>query len=110
MKKSDLKMIMGREWTHLRAEDTDAEQVFRPSTYIEEKGLRFRGLPETFMLRNDGTLIEAGSGPTDARQESEGTWKLEDGKLAFYSGSETEPSRILDVVSVEKDRLVVKKL
>lgn len=101
--------VLEREWQHVRAEDTETETIFRPTSYIERKNLRFRGAPETFTLKRDGTLCKAGSAPNDARQESEGCWKLKGNQLAFYMNSESNPSRVLEIISVEEDRLVVKK-
>jgi hypothetical protein len=61
------------------------------------------------MLKQGGSLIRARNAPNDAREETEGTWKLEGDQLAFYTKSASEPSRVMKVVSVEKDRLVVEK-
>ena len=109
MDEKDLSVALEREWMHLPSEDTDKEIVFRPTSYIEKKGIRFRGIPETFTLKRDGTFIKARSAPTDAREESAGTWKFEGDTLVFYSGSESKPSRVLKIVSVEKDRLIAGK-
>jgi hypothetical protein len=95
-----------QRWMHSREEDTDAEMVFRPAGYNFPRSRGRTG----FELRNNGKLVEIGIAPTDAQQEAEGTWGLEDGnKLAFHRSSESEPSRILQVISADKDRLVVKK-
>ncbi|HKE31644.1 MAG TPA: hypothetical protein VKD65_07965 [Candidatus Angelobacter sp.] len=109
MDEKDLSEVLDREWMHSRTEDTEAEMIFRPTSYIEQKGMRFRGIPETFTLKRDGTLIKAVSAPNDARQESAGRWRLEGDHLAFYTEPPSRPSRLLHIVSVERDRLVVKK-
>ena len=57
----------------------------------------------------DGSLVEIGIGPTDRRQESRGTWKLEDdNSLLFYGKAGTKPKR-MKIVSLDKERLVVKR-
>ena len=48
--------------------------------------------------------------PNDQRATADGVWKLEDdNKLAFYSGSNLNPDQVLEIVSANKDRLIVKK-
>jgi len=79
--------------------------VFRPSSY---------GFPpargrKSFSLKPGGTLIEGGIAPNDAQIETEGTWRLEDGCLSFYAKSAPKASRVMKIISVAKDRLVVKK-
>jgi hypothetical protein len=93
-------------WMHSREEDTDTEMVFRPGDYSFPPSRGRTG----FELKKSGKLVEIGIAPTDAQQQTAGTWSLEhDNKLAFHSGSGSEPSRLLQVISADKDRLVVKK-
>ena len=100
------KDALHQTWMHSREEDTDAEMVFRPADYAFPRARGRTG----FELKNSGTLVEIGIAPTDAQQQTEGTWSLkDDNKLAFYSGSGSEPSRVLQVISADKDRLVFKK-
>ncbi len=93
-------------WMHSREEDTDTEMVFRPEDYNFPRSRGRTG----FDLKPDGALAEIGIAPTDAQQTTAGKWKLEDGsKLVFYQASETEPTRVMQVMHADKDRLVVKK-
>ena len=95
-----------QHWVHAREEDTDTEMVFRPATYNFP---RSRGR-RSFELKPDGSLVEGGIAPDDRRQETQGTWKLQDDdQLAFYTQSTSEPSRVLRIASMHKDRLVIKK-
>ena len=105
MTKKNLREVLGQEWVHSREEDTDTEMVFRPASYDFPPA---RGR-KSFTLRPDGSLIEGGIGPTDARTETEGTWNLQDDQLALHTKSASEPSRVMKIVAVDKDRLVVKK-
>ena len=61
-------------------------------------------------LKPDGGLIETGPGPTDRHQESQGTWKLDDdGTLSMYEKGKKKPKRTMKIVSLDKERLVVRK-
>ncbi len=98
--------VLHQQWRHMHEEDTPDEMVFRPAYY---------GFPPSrgrtsFDLRPDGSLVEGGISPTDRPQKTEGTWRIEDnGKLFFYSGFSSEPSQVLQIASVDQDRLVIKK-
>jgi hypothetical protein len=100
------KEALHRTWMHSREEDTDTEMVFRPEDYNFPRSRGRTG----FALRPNGVLSEIGIAPTDAQQTTAGKWQLEDdNKLVFYQGSETVPSKVMQVVQADKDRLVVKK-
>jgi len=61
-------------------------------------------------LKPDGELVELGIGPTDRPQESQGIWKLEEKDiLSIYEAGGKKPNRSLKIVSLDKDRLVVRK-
>ena len=98
--------VLQRHWVHSQEEDTDTEQVFRPT------GFRFppaRGR-EAFDLRPGGRLLEYGIGPTDRRQIVEGRWQLEDDdRLEFLPSAASSPHRVLRVVSADAERLVIAK-
>lgn len=98
--------ILYQHWVHSHEEDTDTEMVFRPATFNFP---RSRGR-KAFELKPDGSLVEIGIAPTDRRQETTGTWKLEDDDtLIFYKGAESEPGRVMHIASAGKERLVIKK-
>jgi hypothetical protein len=97
---------LSQHWVHSHEEDTNTEIVFRPATYNFP---RSRGR-RSFELKADGSLGEGGIAPDDRRQETQGTWKLQDSDtLVFYTQSASQPSRVMQIVSVDKDRLVIKK-
>ncbi|MBI1816203.1 MAG: hypothetical protein HYR72_14595 [Deltaproteobacteria bacterium] len=98
--------LLHQHWVHSHEEDTDTEKVFRPATF---QFPRARGRA-SFELKPDGTLRENVPGPTDRREERSGTWKLEgDNMLAMHGLQPSWPARRLAIVSVTKDRLVVRK-
>ncbi|HEY0545155.1 MAG TPA: hypothetical protein VGC91_07145 [Pyrinomonadaceae bacterium] len=100
------KDALHQTWMHSREEDTDTEMVFRPEGYNFPRSRGRTG----FTLKPHGMLSEIGIAPTDAQSTTEGRWELEDGdKLVFYQGDKDIPSRVMQVASADKDRLVVKK-
>lgn len=93
-------------WVHSHEEDTDTEMVFRPPTFHFPPS---RGRT-SFELKPDGGLAASGIAPDDRRSKTEGIWKLEDDDLlAFYEGSQSAPNRVMKIVSVDPQRLVIKK-
>lgn len=106
MAKKIKKNLLHQHWIHSREEDTATEMVFRPASYDFPLA---RGR-KSFEINSDGTLINYGMSPTDREEETEGVWKLEDGgQLAFYADAQAEPNQKLQIVSVDEERLVVKK-
>ena len=89
------------KWVHSHEDDTDAETVYRPSTFAFPPSRGRRALD----LRGDGSLAESAIGPTDAPVESAGTWELRDGDtLGLHRPGRADTS--LKVVSTAEDRLV----
>jgi hypothetical protein len=96
-----------QHWVHSHEEDTDTENVYRPSTYNFPPS---RGR-KSFVLNPDGTLIRHGIGPTDKVEKTGGTWKLiDDTTLAFFEKPSAKPMLTMRISSVDKERLVVKKV
>ena len=95
-----------QKWVHSHEEDTETDTVFRPASY------RFppsRGR-KTFELKAGGVLLQAGIGPADVPRQQQGTWRLiSDDELAFYFTSGTGPHLVMQIVSLEKNRLVVRR-
>ena len=80
--------------------------VFRPAEFTFP---RSRGRA-SFELKTDGTLIDHGIGAGDAATETHGTWSAPSaGEVAFFEGAAKKPSRLLQIIRAEPDRLVVKK-
>jgi hypothetical protein len=94
--------IAGR-WVHAHEEDTDDGMVFRPASQPMPPA-RGRTALE---LRPDGTYTETSPGPTDAPEDSDGTWALEGDRLIL--GAEgARAGHAWRVVSAGTDRLTVR--
>ena len=94
-----------RHWVHSHEEDTGTEKVFRPATYdLPPSRGRF-----SFELKEDGSLLRYGLGPTDRTETSRGTWRLEGDRLEFCPGTKDAPEQVFEIVSSSPDRLVVRK-
>jgi hypothetical protein len=106
MKKVIDRNALHRHWVHSHEEDTETERVFRPASFAFP---RSRGR-SAMALKPDGGLVETGIGPTDRPQESQETWKLEGGDtLSIYEKGKQKPKRTMKIVSLDQERLVVKK-
>ncbi len=97
--------MLCQRWLHSHEEDTESEMVFRPAEFTFPPARGRWG----FELRGDRSCLLLGPGPTDRPEETAGQWDV---------AGETSPqlrmdcggsSQQLEVVTVEKDRLVVKK-
>ena len=106
MKKNIDRNALRQHWVHSHEEDTETEKVYRPASFAFP---RSRGR-SAMALKPGGELVETGIGPTDRPQESQGSWKLEeDDTLSIYETGKKKPVRTMKIVSLDKDRLVVKK-
>jgi hypothetical protein len=98
--------LLHQQWVHVHEEDTPTEVIYRPASY---KLPRSRGRTG-FELRPDGTVRNVGIGPTDIPEETAGSWELEEDdvptvRIRLHTGETQE----LPILSVKKDRLVVRK-
>ena len=92
-------------WVHSHEEDTDAELVYRPSTFSFPKS---RGRA-ALQLRADGTYSETGVGADDRPAPADGTWRV-DGTLMRLTPSASGASvRTLDVRTTAADRLTFRR-
>jgi hypothetical protein len=106
MKKVIDRNALHQHWVHSHEEDTETERVFRPASFAFP---RSRGR-SAMALKPDGGLVETGIGPTDRPQESLETWKLEgDDSLSIYEKGKQKPKRTMKILSLDQDRLVVRK-
>ena len=106
MKKSIVRDALHQHWVHSHEEDTATETVYRPASFAFP---RSRGR-SAMALKPDGGLVETGIGPTDRPQESQGTWKLENtDTLSLYEKGKAKPKRTMKIVSLDHDRLIIKK-
>jgi hypothetical protein len=98
--------LLQRAWMHSHEEDTDKNEVYRPSTFAFPPARGRTG----FELKSDETLIETGIGATDRRTHGTGKWNLDlAGNLRFYGHSDAKPESTRKIVKLERDRLVVEK-
>lgn len=97
--------VLQRRWLHSHEEDGDDEMVFRPASFKFPPSRGRAG----FDLKPNQSYVDIGIAPTDGPQESTGTWKLQDDQLQLFNRSSATPTRTLQIVSADKDRLVVRK-
>ena len=102
--KIDLPMLH-QHWVHSREEDTDDETVYRPQhfDFPPARGRR------AFELRDDGTLVEYSPGPTDRPVGKPGQWKLVGEQVAVSGDSDDKPTRMMTIISLDAEKLVVRK-
>jgi hypothetical protein len=106
MKKNIDKNALYQHWVHSHEEDTETERVFRPASFAFP---RSRGR-SAMALKSDGSLVETGPGPIDRPQEGQGSWKLaEDNTLSIHETGKKKPKRTMKIVSLDRNRLVLKK-
>jgi hypothetical protein len=97
--------LLQKRWLHSHEEDSDTEMVFRPASFKFPPSRGRAG----FDLKADQSYIDIGIAPADGPLETSGTWKLEDNQLQLFKPSSPAPVRTLQIVSVDKNRLVVRK-
>lgn len=97
--------LLQKRWLHSHEEDSDTEMVFRPASFKFPPSRGRAG----FDLKPNNSVIDIGIAPADGPQESKGTWKLQNNQLELFMSSSSKPTRTLQIVSVDKNRLVVRK-
>jgi len=97
--------LLQKRWLHSHEEDSDTEMVFRPASFKFPPSRGRAG----FDLKPNSSFVDIGIAPTDGPQESKGTWKLHDNELELFKSASSTPTRTLQIVSADKNRLVVKK-
>jgi hypothetical protein len=95
--------MLQKRWIHSHEEDIDTQMVFRPASFAFPPSRGRRG----FELKPDQSLIDIGIAATDGARETTGTWKLDGKDLQFFKSSGKTPTQTLQIVSADKDRLVV---
>ncbi len=105
MKRQDGERILRRRWVHSHEEDTPEEMVFRPAAFAfpPSRGRR------SFELKPDGVLVEGGIGPTDRPLETQGTWELGNGNRLVLRPDPSEAPRVMQIASLDENRLVIEK-
>jgi hypothetical protein len=95
-----------RRWIHSHEEDHGDLQVFRPGDHAFPPSRGRRCLD----LRRDGSLLESGPGADDRAVGSRGRWTLEGARLRLFpEAAAGADGRELEVVTLESDRLVVRR-
>jgi hypothetical protein len=56
-----------------------------------------------------GALVKGAIAADDRRAKTQGTWKLDGDKLALYADDAAKPDEVMQIASVSKDKLVVRK-
>ena len=96
-----------QSWLHSHEEDTATETVYRPADYDFPLSRGRAG----FELKSDNKLAEINIAPTDGTVEKDGSWQLKSDKdnVELQLNPDSPAKRDLQIKSVSKDRLVVKK-
>ena len=95
-----------RRWVHSHEEDHGETQVFRPSDHPFPPSRGRRCLD----LRRDGSLLETRAGADDRAVKSRGRWMLDGDRLRLFPDAAAKAGgQELEVVTLESDRLVVKR-
>jgi hypothetical protein len=97
--------LLHRRWLHSHEEDSDTEMVFRPASFKFPPSRGRAG----FDLKPNHSFVDIGIAPADGPQESTGTWKFHDNQLELFKPPASTPTRTLQIVSADKNRLVVRK-
>jgi len=94
-----------RHWKHSHEEDTPAQRVFRPADYhFPPSRGRF-----SFELNPDGTAVFRDGGACDKPGQTLGSWSLNNSRLTLRYAQYPEQDQVLEIESVDSDRLVIRK-
>ncbi len=98
--------VIAQRWVHSYEEDTDQTMVFRPVSFPLPPA---RGR-KSFELSADGNALLSPIGPDDRPGQGTGHWRLDEAnRLTLRPAGASVPNSVLEVLSVEPDKLVVKK-
>jgi hypothetical protein len=98
--------LLCRRWLHAHEEDEGDAQVYRPDDHPLPPSRGRRCLE----LRRDGSLLETRPGADDRAVSARGRWTLAGDRLRLFGDAASRtPDRELEVVSLEADRLVVRR-
>jgi len=96
--------LVGR-WVHSHEEDTDAELIYRPSTFAFP---RSRGRA-ALALHADGTYSEDAIGADDRPATAAGTWVFDGTQIRLTPSPPGAPVRTLTVLTTTSDRLTFRR-
>lgn len=94
-------------WLHAHEEDQEDVQVYRPNTYSFGPSRGRTG----FSFEHNGLFTQYDIAPTDGLEGHKGKWTAESEKVLRISlDKKTEPDYKLEIVSLEKGLLKVRRL
>ena len=99
--------LLYQNWVLSDEESTEQKLVFRPETYNFKPR---RGGREALGLKPDKSFEQRKTGADDRYQRASGTWKLSKDDLLVFENTLFTGGNKLQIISVDKDKLVVKKL
>jgi len=95
-----------QRWLRAHEEDEGDAQVYRPASHELPPSRGRSGLE----LRRDGSLLETRPGADDRSAATRGRWTLAGNRLCLFRDAAAQaPDRELEVISLEADRLVLKR-
>ena len=96
-----------RTWLHAHEEDQDGIQVYRPNTYAFPPSRGRTG----FAFDHNGLFTQFDIAPTDGLEGRKGKWSAEnDHTLRITLDDKKDPDYKLEIVSMNKDMLKVKRI
>jgi hypothetical protein len=103
---SDTEQRLIGTWRHSHEEDTATEEVYRRASFAFPPSRGRTG----YEFRSDHSCSDVGISPRDGSAKQSCTWQLRDSNkpeivLTFPGGRQ----KVLPLVSVDSDRLVVRK-
>ncbi len=97
--------LLQRHWVHSHEDDTDTESVYRPATWPFPPSRGRTG----FDLKPDHRCAGFGIAAADGVEEYAATWELDDDdRLTIYDEGR-RAVQVMRLVSVDDDRLVIRK-
>ena len=94
-----------QRWVHSYEEDTETESVYRPASYAFPPARGRTG----FELLADKSCKTVGIAAADGSTVTDGIWEFEDEDALRIRINSQDESQVLTVVSINRDRLVIRK-
>ncbi|RYU79709.1 hypothetical protein [Hymenobacter persicinus] len=96
-----------RTWLHAQEEDQGDVRVYRPNTYAFPPARGRTG----FQFDHNGLFTQYDIAPTDGLEGRKGTWKADgSSKIVISLDDKRDPDYTLEIVSLDKDVLKVRRL
>ena len=106
--------ILHKNWVHSHEEDTDSEIVYRPETYNlpplrgGRDAIEFKA-DKSFTQRGDMIQEHSNLGPDDRYNYSQGKWDIDQNNVLSLMPGKNSPAAKLKILSVDNNKLVIKK-